>query len=235
MSNIYSPGDGGVASPCVESQPWCRHCWAKSSSCTGFKKHPWYSRVELIQRLQGEKCLHCKPGGGAQAWGGEDAAGGRRGSWQGRGEPQLFLILYWIKYSSANKPIFIVHAFPKYTIIRLNWNLWEPKVKPDQLFESISQVWLHVCDIMKPFMNVIFEKCTMHISVSDEFILCRRWWMRWTEMQSLVGVLSFTSFRRTRWILHTIDSIDLIDPCLGFWTQLSTSQVTTRTLKTRMD
>ena len=35
-------------------------------------------------------------------------------------------------------------------------------------------------------------------------LLCRRWWTRWTETQSLVGELSSTSLRRTRWILHLI-------------------------------
>ena len=40
---------------------------------------------EIMKNIQGEECLHCKPGRGSQARGGQDAAGGGRGSWQGRG------------------------------------------------------------------------------------------------------------------------------------------------------
>ena len=40
---------------------------------------------EIMKNIQGEERLHCKPGRGSQARGGQDAAGGGRGSWQGRG------------------------------------------------------------------------------------------------------------------------------------------------------
>ena len=40
---------------------------------------------EVMKSIQGEERLHCKPGRGSQARGGQDAAGGGRGSWQGRG------------------------------------------------------------------------------------------------------------------------------------------------------
>ena len=61
--------------------------------------------------------------------------------------------------------------------------LWEPKMKPDQLFECISQV---LC-----FLSLL--------SIFITVLVFRRWWMQWTEMPSLAGELLFTSSRRTRW------------------------------------
>ena len=55
----------------------------------------WYklAREELMWNPEGEKCVHCQLGGGAQARRGEDAAGGGRGSGQGGGETPSWSIL----------------------------------------------------------------------------------------------------------------------------------------------